>query len=49
MTEGPFPPLKLSGRGHRYIFCPGCGRMLDKQDLAGLLAHEERCAEREKK
>ena len=48
MTEDteakPFPPLKLSGSGNRFIDCPACGERLDKEDLASVLEHEEGCA-----
>lgn len=39
----PFPPLKLSGKGKRFIDCPSCGERLDKEDLGELLAHEQTC------
>lgn len=48
MTARPFPPLKLAGHGSRFIPCPVCGEMLDKEDLAQLLEHEERHGGQEK-
>jgi hypothetical protein len=36
--------VKLSGEGATFIDCPRCGERLDKEDLAGLLEHEEGCA-----
>ena len=40
----PFPPLKLAGQGRRYIPCPVCCEMLDKENLGQLLEHEMRHA-----